>query len=131
MTQTVRHGLVTARIRECWILVEDRRKSCTDPGVFGDRPVVRAVAVEWLRVPVAERRRGHARQFIEHLCRDPRFDLVVIEMVQNPHLRAALARWGWACDESVQDYFFSQRNEVPHDGRDGNDRDGNEAVPGP
>lgn len=94
------------RLRECWLNADNRRQSCGRPGVFARE--VHAVVVETIRVDKAHQRQGLCRAYLNTLCADPRFELVVVEGVRNPHLAAALMRWGWDCDPVVMD-FYKQR----------------------
>lgn len=96
--------IITVRLRECWVLTRNRRLSATNPD-WTNEPTIHAVAVESVEVAEAHRRQGHFRRFIEFLCADPRFDMVIVEAVQNPVLADALMRWGWGCDPGVMDFY--------------------------
>lgn len=104
MRQVVRSNELTAILRECWVLRSNRRLSATRPD-WTDEPTAHAVVVESITVEPERRRQHHCRRLIEALCADTRFEMVVIEAVQNEHLAAALMRWGWECDPAVMDFY--------------------------
>jgi len=110
-THTVAVGHLTATLRECWVDAGNLRLSGTDPG-WTSRPTVHAVVVEIVAVEEAHRRRGECRAFLNQLCSDGRFDMVVVEAVQNPVLAEALLRWGWDCDPGVMDFYW-KRSDHP------------------
>jgi hypothetical protein len=100
MGKTVYRLPLTAVVRECWVNPDNKRISQIEPKVGW----IHAIAIESIFV-ARERRQGHAKRFIDELCRDLRFDMVIVEMVRNPYLMDALHRWGWECDPGVSDFF--------------------------
>lgn len=96
--------VIKVKLRECWILASDRRMSAQTPG-WTTQPTIHAIVVEWVWVHEKHRQQGHLKRFLAELCADARFDMVVVEMVQNPILAAALTRWGWESDLGVKDFF--------------------------
>ena len=73
------------------------------PGFFASE--VHSIVVETIRVDLEHRRQGLCKAFLQALCADPRFDMVVVEGVQNPVLADALRRWGWEWDPGVMDFY--------------------------
>ena len=106
--QIIRTVVMTAFVRHCWVLASDFRKSCVRYG-WTTEPTVRAVVLENINVSEEHRRQGHCRRLIEELCGDDRFDMVVVEAVQNPVLADFLARLGWDRDPCVSDFYFYRR----------------------
>lgn len=104
---------VYARLRECWVRADNRRLSCTRQG-WTDLPTLHAVVVESIRVEEAQRRQGLCKAYLNALCADPRFELVIVEAVQNPILAEALLRWGWDCDPGVMDFYFRKESMDAH-----------------
>lgn len=101
MGQTVYKWPLTAVVRECWIDPANKRVSYTKP-----KPGwIHSIALESIMVIDRERKKGHAKAFIDSLVADPRFEMVVVEMVRNPYLSESLTRWGWECDPEVMDFF--------------------------
>jgi hypothetical protein len=101
MGKTVYKWPLTAVVRECWINPLNRRVSCLKPKTGW----IHSIAIESIMVIKRERKKGHAKAFIDELCQDPRFDMVVVEMVRNLYLMDALHRWGWECDPGWSDFF--------------------------
>jgi hypothetical protein len=106
MGQTVYKWPLTAVVRECWVDPDNRRVSCVNK----KDGWIHSIALESIMVIDRERRKGHAKAFLESLCADHRFDLVIVEMVRNPYLYDALTRWGWECDPIVCDFY----KEIEH-----------------
>jgi hypothetical protein len=104
MRYVVKRDDIYAELRECWILASDKRQSCRFPGKFG-APDIHSIVVESVRVPPEKQRQGVFKRFIEDLCRDPRFEMVVVEGVGNATLADALMRWGWEYDLGVMDFY--------------------------
>lgn len=96
---------VRAILRECWVLASNRRLSATDP-TWTEEPTIHAIVLESIAVDEGHRQQGLCRAFLNALCADPRFDMVIVEAVQNPVLAMALLRWGWDCDPEVSDYYW-------------------------
>jgi hypothetical protein len=95
---------LAANVRECWVLAENFRVSAPYPG-WTTEPTLHAVVIETVEVDETHRRQGVCRAFIEAVCQDERFELVIVEGVQNRHLADALIRWGWDCDPGVMDFY--------------------------
>ena len=104
--QTVHNGAITARIRECWVWAENRRVSFSASGLTL-KPTIHSLVIEYIGVDESERRQGIARRFIEQACNDARFEMVIVEGVQNPILAEALIRWGWDYDPGVMDFYHA------------------------
>jgi GNAT superfamily N-acetyltransferase len=104
MMEKLTAGPLTAILRECWILASSLKYSAGYPHWTAE-PIIHAIVVESVMVEEPYRRQGHLRRFLEQLCADTRFELVVIEAVQNPLLAEALMRWGWDCDPQVMDFY--------------------------
>lgn len=81
------------------------RLSATAPA-WTDRPLLHAVVLETVFVHPSRWRQGICKRFIESLVADPRYELVVVEAVQNAHLYDALLRWDWHCDRGVGDFYW-------------------------
>lgn len=96
---------IRVSLRECWYDAADLRSSTTHPEKWAGKPIIHAITVETILVEPEHRRQGHARRFLEELCRDERFEMVVVEGVGNPILAAALMRWGWNHDPKIMDFF--------------------------
>ena len=96
---------VTAKLRECWVLASNFRLSAEKPDLIV-QPTIHAIVVESVRVDEQHRRQGHCKRLLEQLCEDRRFDLVIVEGVQNPILAEALTRWGWEFDAGVMDFYW-------------------------
>ena len=105
MRQKILNDVLVANVRACWVLRDNLRTSCQHEGGFGDRPVWYAIVLESIDVYSEHRRQGHCRRLIEMLATDLRFDLCIVEGVQNVHLLDALHRWGWECDAGVSDFY--------------------------
>jgi hypothetical protein len=105
MRQEVTDGPLVATIRECWVLASNRRLSSESPRWRKRERRIHAIAVETVEVEESRRRQGHLRRFLDRLCADDRFDMVVVEQVQNPILAEALQRWGWDFDLKVMDFY--------------------------
>lgn len=110
--QVIEANGVYAELRECWMLAENRRVSCAAPN-WTDQPTIHALVVEVIKVDEELRGRGLCRQFLESLCEDDRFDLIVVECVGNPILADALRRWGWEEDEGVSDFYWEMGAPIP------------------
>jgi hypothetical protein len=108
MSQEVNSGLLTAVLREAWIDAENRRLSYDQPN-HCDRPTIHSIVVEYVYVSPWHRRQGHCKRFLMELCADARFDMVVVEAVQNPILAEWLLREGWDCDPKVSDFYHTRR----------------------
>jgi hypothetical protein len=104
MSEQVRCGPLTARIRECWVDAQNRRLSGTDPA-WTTRPTIHSIVIETVNVEPSQRQQGHFRRFLAMVCADPRFDMVVVEGVGNPHLAEFLLHEGWECDVGVMDFY--------------------------
>ncbi len=98
---------ITVRLRDCWVVANDLRKSATQPG-WTQEPTLHAIVLEYVRVPEGDRQHGTCKKFIEWLCGDARYDLVIVEGVQSDHLATALRRWGWPHDKDTKDYYFAK-----------------------
>jgi len=98
---------LTVRLRECWVLASDLRKSAWTEG-WTPEPTLHALVLEHVKVDETLRRRGICKRFIAWLAGDPRYELVIIEGVQNEHLAEALTRWGWPCDRGVMDFYLAK-----------------------
>lgn len=96
--------ILYARLRECWVLKDNLRQSTEHDGAF-QRPTWHAVILEGIEVYEQHRRQGHCKRLIEDLCADSRFELVIVEGVQNENLSRALHRWGWEFDPHVMDFY--------------------------
>jgi GNAT superfamily N-acetyltransferase len=107
MIQRFAAGPLVAFLRECWVQADNLRLSAEYPG-WTDAPTLHAVVVQSVVVEDGHRRQGHFRRFIEALCADQRFEMVVVEGVQNPVLGEALLRWNWDCDPGVMDFYRRQ-----------------------
>jgi hypothetical protein len=106
-------GPLTAVLRECWYLARNLRCSCEVRAWTVSRPTVHAIVVESVHVDESHRREGHCRRFLEGLCADERFEMVVVEAVQNEHLATALLRWGWEYDPAISDYYWKKGEPLP------------------
>ena len=72
---------------------------------MGSRHAVR-VALVGLQCAVGQQlRRQYPGIFI-------RYDLVIVEGVQNEHLYEALKRWGWKYDPGVSDFYWPRTVEA-------------------
>jgi hypothetical protein len=96
---------VTASLRECWVLASNLRHSADYPGAWVDEETIHAIVVETIYVVRTFRRQGECRAFLNQLCVDDRFDMVIVEGVLNKILAEALLRWGWECDPGVMDFY--------------------------
>ena len=96
--------LVTTSLRVCWVRASNLRQSAIDPAWVGE-PLLRTVVIEHIKVAEECRRQGHCKRFIEWVGGDARYDLVIVEGVQNQILLDALKRWGWFCDHGVKDFY--------------------------
>ncbi len=101
---------LTARIRECWIAADNLRVSGDYPE-WTDRPTIYSIVVEYVEVEKPHRGHGECRAFLEQFKEDKRFDMVVVEGVQNPILADALLRWGWEVDRGVMDFYWRKENK--------------------
>ena len=108
MTQRITSGPLTATLRECWIDATNRRLSGSSPD-WTERPTIHAVAIETVQVEKSERRQGHFRRFLADVCAYPRFEMVVVECVQNPILADYLMRQGWEFDGMVMDFYWRKK----------------------
>ena len=104
MSQVVHDGPLTAYIRECWVDAADLCLSAETPD-WTDRPTIHTIVIESVRVEEAYQNQGHFRRFLASVCADERFDMVIVEAVQNKVLAEALLRWGWDCDPGVMDFY--------------------------
>lgn len=95
---------LTASMRECWVLASNKRLSA-EVRNWTSEPALHALVIESITVDEDHRRQGLCRDFIAQVVADQRFELVVVEGVQNPHLAAALERWGWELDDEVMDFY--------------------------
>jgi hypothetical protein len=100
----VRHKHLTAVLRESWLLASNLRSSGDYPGWTGEA-TIHSIVVESVKVEEPFRRHGECKEFLENLCADPGYDMVVVEGVGNEHLAAALQRWGWEADLDVMDFY--------------------------
>jgi hypothetical protein len=100
----VRTEELTAVLRECWVDKNNYLISCENESVLHAK-TIHAIVLESVKVEPRHRRRGFCRRLIEALCLDSRYDLVIIEGVQNRHLADALLRWGWDHDPRVMDFY--------------------------
>ncbi len=105
MRLEIKQPHLIAYVRECWVLAENRRHSAESP-TWTDKPTLHALVLESITVEETHRQQGLCRAFIAALCQDKRFDMVIVEGVQNPHLADALHRWGWDCDPGVMDFYW-------------------------
>lgn len=96
---------IFAEYRECWIKTDTLRQSAETPD-WTTEPTLHALVLEAIAVRAVDRQKGHARNFIAALTREDRFELIVVEMVGNPILQAALTRWGWKCNPLVMDFYW-------------------------
>lgn len=97
-------GSLTAIIRESWYSPERLREYVAQPGLPGY--TLHAIAVWSVQVEQQHRRQGHCKRFLEALQADDRYDMVVVEAVQNPILADALLRWNWDCDPQVMNFYW-------------------------
>lgn len=104
-------------LRECWILASNLRLSAQSPD-WTIEPTIHAIVIETVRVPESERRQGKFKAFVKSLCDDTRFEMVVVEGVQNPILANALTRWGWQCDWATMDFYWRRAEAVQREERD-------------
>ena len=104
---TVHWQHLHATLRECWVLAQDRRRSAQRPG-WTDEATIHTIVVEVVKVEEGYRRQGECRGFLNLLCADERFEMVIVEGVQNPHLAEALMRWGWDFDPAVMDFYWTR-----------------------
>jgi|SRR5580700_29421 hypothetical protein len=104
MRQTITVGPLTATIRECWVDAEHLRLSAERPN-WTMRPTIHAIVVETVKVEDASQRQGHFTRFLDMVCADERFDMVVVEGVGNKMLAAWLMRQGWEYDSGVMDFY--------------------------
>jgi hypothetical protein len=104
MSHVVTFGPLSAHIRECWLDASNLRLSGERPE-WTARPTIHALVIEAVRVDETERRQGHLKRILAMLCADSRFDMIVVEAVQNPILAEALLRWDWGCDPGVMDFY--------------------------
>src|ERR1044071_2225522 len=102
---TLNIGPLNALIRECWIDAGNLRLCGPTPD-WTARPTIHAIVIESVHVEEPHRRQGHFRRFLDAICSDPRFDMVVVEAVQNTHLAAALLSWGWDCEPAIMDFHL-------------------------
>jgi hypothetical protein len=109
--QKVTVGPLTATLRECWIDAGNKRLSAEWPE-WTDRPTIHAIVIESVHVEPSERKQGHFRRFLAAVCDLPRFDMVVVEGVQNPDLVAYLHRLGWEYDPEVSDFYSPRKVEA-------------------
>lgn len=98
------YGPLTAIVRECWLLASNRRVSCEQEDYFKE-PTIHAIVVESVNVEIPHQRQGYWTRFINQLCADERFDMVVVEGVGNPILAEYLKIRGWECDARVMDFY--------------------------
>ncbi len=102
----VQWGPLTALLRECWVDAANYRLSGTSPdwtdGV--DRPTIHTIVIETVSVDESHRRQGHFKRFLSEVWEDKRFEMVIVEGVQNPVLADYLMRNGWNCDPGVMDF---------------------------
>jgi hypothetical protein len=103
---------VTANLCECWVLASNLRHSADSPGAWVDEKTIHAIVVETIDVERAFRRQGECRAFLNQLCADDGFDMVIVEGVQNPILAEALIRWGWECDPGVMDFYHRRAKDA-------------------
>jgi hypothetical protein len=98
---------MTVFLRECWVDPRNYRLSSEheESAKKAWPNAIHAIVIMSIRVKIEHRRQGHCRRFIERAAADPRFELCIVEGVLNPHLRAALYRWGWDCDPGVSDFY--------------------------
>lgn len=104
MRCNIHGGPLTASMRECWVLTTNRRLSAETPG-WTSEPTLHALVIESVRVEEAQRCQGQEARPVALACADERFDLVIVEGVQNPILAESLLRHGWECDPVVSDYY--------------------------
>jgi GNAT superfamily N-acetyltransferase len=101
-------GHLHATVRTCWVLASDLRRSAMRRD-WTDEPTLYALVIEHVAVDEDHRRQGLCRAFlgaaIGPVADFHGYDLVIVEGVQNPHLYAALERWGWECDPQVKDFY--------------------------
>lgn len=102
-TEVIR-GPLTATLRECWARIDNLRQSAEIPG-WSVSSLIHAIVIESVAVEDQHRRMGHLKRFVESLCLDERFEMVIVEAVQNPILADALLRWGWDCDPQIMDFY--------------------------
>ena len=100
----VKYGPLRANVRECWVRADNLRLSGADPS-WTDKPTLHAVVIETVAVEEAQRRQGWFKRFLAEVLADNRFELVIVEGVQNPHLAAYLLREGWEFDREVMDFY--------------------------
>ncbi len=99
------HMQLTVRLRECWVLAANLKLSATTPD-WTASPSLHAIVLEYVHVAEECRRQGICKRFIAWLCSDPRYELVIVEGVQNVHLAEALMRWDWPFDPETKDFYF-------------------------
>ncbi len=103
MFSSIQTDDIYVRLRECWVLASNLRVSRQD-GPWAE-PCYKAVVVEYVVVDKRARRQGVFTRLINTLCTDPRYELVIVEGVQNPILAEALLRRGWRHDLEVMDFY--------------------------
>lgn len=102
---------VRVSLRECWVKAGDLTVSCAREGWTTD-PTLRAIVIESISVDENIRNRGHFARFLDWLCRDARYDLVIVEGVQNVLLREYLSRRGMPHDRLTKDFYFARTVEA-------------------
>jgi len=97
------------------VAVENKRLSGDSP-TWTIRPTIHSLVIESARVEESHRRQGHFHRFLDVVCADPGFDMVVVEAVQNPILAEAFLRWDWECDSGIMD-FYKRKPSAPRRGQ--------------
>lgn len=100
----VRTDKFTASLRDVWVLKDNLRISCELRGKLPG-PSWHALVLESIAVDPEHQRQGECKRFIAALCADPRYDIVIVEGVQNRFLADYLAREGWSFDLKVMDFY--------------------------
>jgi len=102
---------VTVTFREAWVSAKNVHLASTFDGWHPGGGRLRALIVSGISVHRDMQRKGMCKRFLGWLTRDPRYSLVIVEMVQNPILAAALTRWGWVHDPKIMDFYFARTHE--------------------
>lgn len=71
-----------------------------------------ALVLEGIVVAENFRRQGWCRAFIKGMrdaVENKRYDLAIVEGVQNQILADALTRWSWQCDPQIMDFYWHKK----------------------
>lgn len=104
MRTLIKLGPLKALLRECWILASNKCYSSCNPDWINE-PTIHSIVVESVRVEEPFRKQGLFKRLITELCEDTKYEMAVVEQVQNPILIEALIRWGWECDKQLSDFY--------------------------